>query len=62
LYGDSGGTLSEPARAAFLRGLVVCAVISGVAALALAIFAAVTFRGVGLAPRHTGEHQIGVVA
>jgi DHA2 family multidrug resistance protein-like MFS transporter len=62
LTGDAGATLIEAARAAFLRGLVVCAVISGVGALALAIFAAVTFRGVGLAPRHTGEHQIGVVA
>jgi hypothetical protein len=31
-------------------------------ALALAVFAAITFRGIGTAPQHTGEHQVEAVA
>jgi DHA2 family multidrug resistance protein-like MFS transporter len=59
---DVGAALVEAARAAFLRGVVLCAAISAVGSLALALFAAATFRRVGLAPARTGEHQVGVVA
>ena len=38
-----------PAREAFLRGLVVSEVVSGVGTLVLAVFAWVTFRRVGVA-------------
>ncbi len=55
-----GAALVEGARNAFLRGLVVCAAISGVGSLALALFAGTTFRRVGVAPQRTGEHQVGL--
>jgi DHA2 family multidrug resistance protein-like MFS transporter len=50
------------AREAFLRGFVLCAVISGVGSLAFAIYAARTFRRAAPLPRHTAEHEIGIVA
>ena len=60
LPADVGAALVDAARSAFLRGLVVCAAISGVGSLALALFAARTFRRVGVAPSHTGEYQTGL--
>ena len=50
--------LVEAAREAFLRGLVLCTVISGVGSLVLAVFASARFRRVGLLPQPTGEHQV----
>jgi len=43
---QTGAVLVQAARDAFLRGLLVCQVIGGVGALALAIFATATFRRV----------------
>jgi DHA2 family multidrug resistance protein-like MFS transporter len=43
---EVGSALVHAARDAFLRGLVICAVISGVGSLFLAVFAARTFRSV----------------
>lgn len=57
---EVGTPLVDAARGAFLRGFVLCAGISAVGSLALAIFAASTFRRVGVAPQHTGEHELGV--
>ncbi len=51
LPAETSATLLGAARAAFLRGLVLCQVISGVGTLALAIFAWGTFRRVGVASR-----------
>ena len=48
LPGEVGAALVGGAREAFLRGLVLSEVISGVGALALALFAWVTFRRVGV--------------
>jgi DHA2 family multidrug resistance protein-like MFS transporter len=62
LPADVSAALVDAAREAFQRGLTLCATISGVGSLALAIFAAATFRRVGLAPQHTAEHQVGVIA
>jgi DHA2 family multidrug resistance protein-like MFS transporter len=59
---EVGSAMVDAARTAFLRGLVLCAGISGAGALALAVFAAITFRGIGTAPQQTGEHQVGAVA
>ena len=50
------------AREAFMRGFVLCVVISGVGSLAFAIYAARMFRRAALLPRHTAEHEIGIVA
>jgi DHA2 family multidrug resistance protein-like MFS transporter len=47
LSGAAGAELTEAARAAFLRGLRVCAGISCAGSLALAAFAALTLRRVG---------------
>jgi len=44
LPAETGATLIGVARAAFLRGLVVCETISGLGSLALALFAWATFR------------------
>lgn len=60
LPANVGAVVVDAARSAFLRGLVVCAAISGVGSLALAVFAARTFRRVGVAPSHTGEYQTGL--
>jgi DHA2 family multidrug resistance protein-like MFS transporter len=49
LPSEVGTVLVGAARAAFLRGLVVSQVISGAGALALAVFAWVTFRREGVA-------------
>jgi MFS transporter, DHA2 family, multidrug resistance protein len=57
-----GAAVVGAAREAFLRGLVLCAAISGVGSLVLAIVAAATFRRVGVAPQRTGEHRIEHVA
>jgi MFS transporter, DHA2 family, multidrug resistance protein len=46
---EVGGALVDAAREAFVRGLVVSAVISGVGTLALGVFAWVTFRREGVA-------------
>jgi hypothetical protein len=46
--GEVGTALLGAARTAFLRGLVVSELISGVGSLALAVFAWRTFRRVGL--------------
>ena len=54
--------LTSAASDAFLRGLVLCAGISGVGALALAIYAGIKFRGVRSAMQRTAEHPIEVVA
>jgi len=62
LPAEVGSAMVDAARAAFLRGLVLCAGISGAGALALAVFASITFRGIGTAPQHTGEHQVEAVA
>jgi DHA2 family multidrug resistance protein-like MFS transporter len=62
LSNEVGAAIVESARAAFLRGLVLCAGISGLGSLALAIFAAATFRRIGVAPSRTGEHQVGLVS
>ena len=50
LPGDVGTALVGAARAAFLRGLVVSELISGVGTLALAVVAWATFRRVGVSP------------
>ena len=57
-----GATLVDAARDAFLGGLVLCAVISGVGYLALAVYAAWTFRSASVLPQHTEEHPVGLVA
>ncbi|HEV8380496.1 MAG TPA: MFS transporter [Gemmatimonadales bacterium] len=44
--GDTGAALLDIARDAFVRGLVLCQVISGIGTLALAVFAWRTFRRV----------------
>jgi DHA2 family multidrug resistance protein-like MFS transporter len=62
LSGQLGTALVEAAREAFLRGLVLCAVISGVGSLAFAIFAAWSFRRADVLPQRTAEHEVGVVA
>ncbi|MGE5802647.1 MAG: MFS transporter [Gemmatimonadota bacterium] len=49
LPGDTGAALLGAARNAFLSGLVLCQLISGTGALALAVFARATFRRVGAA-------------
>ena len=46
LRAELGGALTDAARVAFLRGLQVCAVISAVGSLGLAVFAAVALRNV----------------
>jgi DHA2 family multidrug resistance protein-like MFS transporter len=46
LPGDTGAALLGAARDAFVRGLVLCQVISGIGSLVLAIFASATFRRV----------------
>ena len=62
LPADVAAALVHSARGAFLRGMVLCAAISGIGTLALAIFAAVTFRHRGLAPQRTAEHPVDAVA
>jgi DHA2 family multidrug resistance protein-like MFS transporter len=57
-----GASLVAAARGAFLQGLVLCAAISGVGSLALAAFAAGTFRRVPALQQQTGEHQVEAVA
>jgi DHA2 family multidrug resistance protein-like MFS transporter len=57
-----GASILDAARDAFLRGLVLCAAISGLGSLGFAVFAARSFRRAGLLPRHTAEHEVGVVA
>ena len=57
-----GAALVDAARDAFLGGLVLCAVISGVGYLALAVYAAWTFRSASTLPQHTEEHPVGLVA
>jgi DHA2 family multidrug resistance protein-like MFS transporter len=57
-----GAALVDAANDAFLRGLVLCSAISGVGSIGLALFAAATFRGVGVAAQRTGEHEIGAIA
>lgn len=59
---ESGKVVVAAANGAFLRGLVLCEVISGVGTLVLAIYAAARFCRVGVLPKHTGEHQAGVNA
>ena len=51
LPGEVGTALLGAARAAFLRGLVISEAISGVGALALAVFAWATFRREGVSAR-----------
>src|SRR6266540_3413111 len=48
LPAEAGAALLDAARDAFLRGLVLCQVISGIGSLALAVFARATFRRVGV--------------
>lgn len=62
LSGDVGAAVVAAANDAFVRGLVLCSAISGAGALLLAGFAATRFRGVGVAPQRTGEHQVSAVA
>jgi DHA2 family multidrug resistance protein-like MFS transporter len=57
-----GAALVDAARDAFLRGVVLCAIISGVGYLALAAFAAWTFRRATVLPQHTTEHEVEAVA
>jgi len=58
LPAQTATALVDAARDAFLRGLVLCAVISGFGSIAMAAFAAWTFRRADVLPRHTAEHQI----
>jgi DHA2 family multidrug resistance protein-like MFS transporter len=51
LPGDTGAALLGVARNAFVRGLVLCQVISGIGTLVLAVFAWATFRSVGTPAR-----------
>jgi DHA2 family multidrug resistance protein-like MFS transporter len=62
LSGQVGAALLDAARNAFLRGLMLCAVISGIGYLALAVYAAWTFRSASVLPQHTEEQQVGLVA
>lgn len=57
-----GAALLDAARHAFLRGLLLCAAISGIGSLALAILAGWTFRRAGVLPQRTGEHRADVAA
>ena len=57
-----GAAVVTAAREAFLRGVVLCAAISGVGSVVLAVFAAATFRRVRVAASRTGEHEVGLVA
>jgi DHA2 family multidrug resistance protein-like MFS transporter len=57
-----GAALVDGARDAFLRGLVLCAAISGVGSLALAILAGWAFRHAAVLPQRTAEHRAEVVA
>jgi DHA2 family multidrug resistance protein-like MFS transporter len=57
-----GSALVGAAREAFLRGLAICALMSGVGSLVLAIVAGATFRKVGVAAPRTAEHQVEVAA
>jgi len=50
LPGEVGAALLGAAREAFLRGLVLCQIISGVGTLVLAIFAWATFRRADVSP------------
>jgi DHA2 family multidrug resistance protein-like MFS transporter len=60
--GEMGAALLSNAREAFLRGLTLCAGISGIGTLALAIFAAAMFRQVRSAMQKTEEHPVPRVA
>src|SRR5439155_25380658 len=51
LPGDTGAALLDTARDAFVRGLVLCQMISGIGSLALAVFAWATFRRVATSAR-----------
>ena len=51
LPAETGAALLAAARDAFLRGLVLCQVISGIGTLALAVFARATFRREGVSAR-----------
>src|SRR5437667_2381808 len=51
LPGDTGAALVGAARDAFVLGLVLCQVISGIGTLALAVFAWATFRRAGVSPQ-----------
>ena len=51
LPGDTAAALVDAARDAFVRGLVLCQVISGIGTLALAVFAWATFRRAGVSPQ-----------
>ena len=55
LPGEVGNVLSETARAAFMRGLRVCAIISAVGSVVLAVFAGVALRNVRPASESTAE-------
>lgn len=56
-----GSAVIHAARGAFLRGLVLCAMLSGIGSLAFAVYAARSFRHAGRLPRHTAEHEIPVL-
>jgi DHA2 family multidrug resistance protein-like MFS transporter len=62
LPAQAATALIDAARGAFVRGLVICAAISGVASLALAIFAASRFRRLEVAPQQTSEHPVEILA
>src|SRR5688500_8215969 len=52
---ELGAALSDAARAAFMRGLQVCALISAAGSLGLAVFAAMTLRKGRAAPENGGQ-------
>lgn len=58
LPAEVAAALLHAAREAFVRGLVLCAGISGVGTLALAMFAAATLRRIHSAAQRTGEHPV----
>jgi len=62
LPSELGAAVTDAARAAFLRGLRFCAIISGVGAIALAILAATTFRGARAATEHSDAPDGGLAA
>jgi DHA2 family multidrug resistance protein-like MFS transporter len=62
LPADIGAALVHSARAAFLAGLMLCATLSGIGTLVLAIFAGTMFRQPRPAMQRTDEHAVGSAA
>jgi DHA2 family multidrug resistance protein-like MFS transporter len=62
LSAPAAAALIDAARDAFVRGLVICAVIGGGGSVLLALFAASKFSRLGVAPQRTAEHPVELTA